>query len=240
MPVTTTILIPCYNEVEGIVHLCSRLRETVPLIAGGDGVEILFVDDGSLDGTADLIRKEASGLPFRIVTHERNRGLSAALRTGFAESRGEEIVTLDSDCTYDPTHIPDLLDVLRRGHDVVTGSPYHPQGKIVNVIRWRLFLSKTLSYIYWIVLPVRLYTYTSCFRAYRHGVTNKLDARNDGFLGVTQLLVSAILKGYRVAEVPAQLTSRHFGRSKMRVGAEALGHLKYVMWIIAARLLRKV
>jgi dolichol-phosphate mannosyltransferase len=238
--VTTTLMIPCYNEEESIAHLCERLRAALPLIGKSDDIEVLFVDDGSGDRTADRIKREAGDLPYRIVTHKSNQGLGAALRTGFAESRGREIVTLDSDCTYDPVCIPELLAALRDGNDIVTGSPYHPRGQVVNVVRWRLVISKTLSYIYWCVLPVRLYTYTSCFRAYRKTVVKDLEARNDGFLAVTQLLVSGILRGFKIAEVPASLSTRNFGKSKMRIGVEIFGHIRYILWIIAARTLRRI
>jgi len=238
-PVHTTLLIPCYNEVDGIPYLCARLREVVPQISSNGGVEVLFVDDGSTDGTAEAIRHEANGLSFRVIAHRSNRGLGAALRTGFGESQGSEVVTLDSDCTYDPLQALNLLTALRQGNDVVTGSPYHPRGEVIDVVPWRLFVSKTLSYIYWAVLPVRLFTYTSCFRAYRRDVLAHLDAGDDGFLGVTQLLVSAILRGYRVAEMPSKLTSRRFGRSKIRTFQVALSHLKYIGTVVGMRLTGK-
>jgi dolichol-phosphate mannosyltransferase len=102
----------------------------------------------------------------------------------------------------------------------------------VNVVGWRLLISKTLSYLYWLVIPVHLYTYTSCFRAYRREVMRELHAEDDGFLAVTQLLISAILQGYRVAEMPARLTSRRFGQSKIRTIRVALSHLRYIRKII--------
>jgi dolichol-phosphate mannosyltransferase len=236
----TTFIIPCFNEAEGIPQLCRRLREIRPVLMEGGQIEFLFVDDGSTDGTADVIRREALDLPYRIVAHEQNRGLGAALRTGFAESRGQEIVTLDSDCTYDPLQAVDLLKLLRNGNEVVTGSPYHPQGRVVNIVRWRLMISRALSYLYWLVLPVHLYTYTSCFRAYRREILPNLEARDDGFLAVTQLLVSAILQGLVVAEMPATLTSRRFGRSKIRAVKVALSHLRYLLHIVRVQLAPEV
>lgn len=231
-----SLIIPCYNEVDGIHQLSERLRLLVPELMKDRDVEIIFIDDGSTDGTADKIHLLAAGLPYTIIRHDRNRGLGAALRTGFSACSGDEIVTMDSDCTYDPMEAIKLLITLRSGYDVVTGSPYHPQGEVLNVSPWRLFLSKTLSRMYWIILPNPLYTYTSCFRAYTHDVLAKLQFKSNGFLAVTEILVSAVLQHSRVAEVPAKLQSRRFGSSKLKVAQVVYSHLKYFVRIIFWRI----
>lgn len=232
----TSLLIPCFNEADGIPHLCQRLRALMPLLCRTGSAEVVFVDDGSTDGTAGLIREHAADLPHRILTHERNRGLGAALKTGFAESEADRIVTMDSDCTYDPMQVPKLLALLDEGYDIVTGSPYHPKGEVVGVPSWRLLLSKSLSWVYWVVLPKRLYTYTSCFRAYRKEILPRLQADSDGFLCVSQLLVSGILQGARVVELPTRLTTRQFGQSKMRILQVILSHLGYLRQVVSTRL----
>jgi dolichol-phosphate mannosyltransferase len=237
---STTLLIPCYNEEAGIPQLCDRLRPLVQVLGGDGATEVLFVDDGSTDGTVEAINRGAIGLPFRIVSHDHNRGLGAALRTGFAASMGEEVVTLDSDCTYDPGQAVELLRTLRQGFDVVTGSPYHPVGEVVGVEGWRLFLSKGLSRVYWLILPQRLYTYTSCFRAYRRGILPTLVMKDDGFLGVTQILVSAILGGFKVSEVPARLTRRKFGQSKIKIVRVVISHIRYIFYVIFLRMSHRV
>lgn len=232
----TTILIPCFNEREGVPYLCDKLRAVIDDLGGANEVSILFVDDGCSDGTAEAIRRHAQGLRYEIETHASNRGLGAALRTGFAACRTEELVVIDSDCSYDPTQIKDLLATLRSGADLVIGSCYHPQGEVVGVPRWRLFLSKTLSRMYSAVLPIRLYTYTSCFRAYRREVFPLLDLSDDTFLSMARIVVSAVMQGARVVEIPARLTTRQFGQSKIRVFQLSLDHMRYFLKLLGRRL----
>jgi dolichol-phosphate mannosyltransferase len=234
--VLTSLVVPCFNEEAGIEQLCRKLEELVARLEVDGPVEVVFVDDGSTDGTRAAIEAQARQLRFSIVSHDRNRGLGAALRTGFLHAAGEEVVTLDSDCTYDPAQVPELLAPLRDGADLVTASPYHPRGRVVGVSGWRLVLSRGLSWLYWAVLPVRLYTYTSCFRAYRASRLRDLDAPDDGFLAVTQLLVNAIERDMRVVEVPAVLTTRRFGQSKIRVVRVAWSHLGELVCLLRRRI----
>ena len=106
-------------------------------------LEVIFVDDGSTDATWSLLHQtfdslNSPGMEFHFLQHEVNRGLGAALRTGFAGVSGDLIVTTDSDGTYKFSTIPALLACLTPGVDMVTASPYHPQGRVVGVPRYRL------------------------------------------------------------------------------------------------------
>lgn len=228
----TTILIPCYNEVDSIPELCRRLASPVCRLGGNREVEILFVDDGSSDGTADAIHREAREYSYRIVSHKYNRGVGAAFKTGFEASSGEIIVTLDSDCTYDPDQIPRILGEFTSGVMLVSASPYHPLGRVMGVPVWRIILSKTLSRIYSVILPGNLHTYTSCFRAYRREVLPLLKANSDGFLAITELLASALLREIQVAEVPATLSARRFGESKMKTIRVIFSHMSFILRLL--------
>jgi dolichol-phosphate mannosyltransferase len=115
---------------------------------------------------------------------------------------------------------------LARDADVVTASPYHPQGRVQNVPRWRLFLSRTLSRIYDRLLHDKLYTYTSCFRIYRRKAVEGLELSDGGFPGMAEILIRMIRRGARVVEFPTLLESRVLGVSKMRTLRTIRGHLK--------------
>ncbi len=211
---TLSIVVPCYNERDGIPQLLDALRETRRLLAPAYECEWIFVDDGSNDGTAEALEAAcADELCVQFLRHGRNRGLGAALRTGFAAARGELIATMDSDCTYDPRTLGPMLARLSDG-DVVLASPYHPEGRVEHVPGYRLFLSRNLSRLYNQVVGAQLYTYTSLFRVYRREAVQDLPFASDGFVAMAEIVVEALRRGCRVVEHPARLTVRRSGSSK--------------------------
>jgi dolichol-phosphate mannosyltransferase len=179
----------------------------------------VLVDDGSKDGTTDEAKKCFASFPLVVhAKHDRNRGLGAAVRTGMENATGEVICTIDSDCTFDPLRIPEMLAIMERERvDIVTASPYHPQGGVENVLPWRLLLSKGASVVYRRVAACKLYSYTALLRAYRRQVVETVPFKSDGFSATTELLLRATQRGYRVAEIPMVLKSRLIGVSKMKV-----------------------
>ncbi len=235
---SVSIIIPCFNESEGIESLKIKLLPVLEHLRLLRSIELIFVDDGSTDDTF-LVLQQSFGQQAQIVRHKKNKGLSAAIRTGLLHSAGDIVCTMDSDCTYDPKQLVGLLDLIRDDVDIVTGSPYHPRGTVRNVPGWRLFLSKGLSQIYRLVLPQKLYTYTSIFRAYRREVLEKIPIAYPGFLGLVEILVEAILRGYKVVEYPTELRNREFGQSKLRVVQVVWSHLKYIIKLIVRQLFKQ-
>lgn len=232
-----TLIIPCYNEAEGIAHMRERLLAVLPGLRQRRSVELVLVDDGSTDTTyRDLVAAFGDWEDTFLARHEQNRGLGAALRTGFALARGELVVTADSDGTYPFSEIPALLDRMVPGVDVVTASPYHADGGVENVPRYRVVLSRGASLIYQILLDRHVHTYTSMFRAYRRAVIEQVHTEADGFLMVTELLVGAMLSGFRVAEHPTVLRVRRYGQSKARVLRILRSHLRFQARIALGRL----
>jgi glycosyltransferase involved in cell wall biosynthesis len=226
VPAPVTVVVPCCNEEPALPGLAEALDRLVPALAPRYAPLFVLIDDGSDDGTWNAMQRLfGSRRDCQLLRHPANRGLAAAIRTGLEAATTEVVCTLDADCTYEPVQLARLLPLLVPGVDLVTASPYHPDGGVEGVPGWRLFLSRGLSRLYALVLEHRLHTYTSCFRVYRRASVLPLPVRHPGFLGVAELLGRLDLAGGRIVECPARLTSRKHGHSKMRVLRTIAGHL---------------
>jgi dolichol-phosphate mannosyltransferase len=245
-----SIIIPCYNEADNVSKLHAELLPVVGGIVNHGrnkiteeihSAEIIFVDDGSRDDTLFKLQErfegeDISGVIFKFIKHQTNLGLGAAMRTGFSNANGDILVTVDSDGTYKFSEIPALLALLTPEIDIVTASPYHPAGGVIGVPSHRLFLSKGSSFLYRILVSWRVHTYTCLFRAYRAEVVKTIEFKSDGFLAGTELLIHAMLKGYKVVEFPAVLHRRMYGVSKAKIMQTILSHLRFQGWVLLYRL----
>jgi len=234
-----SIIIPCYNEAAGLPNLVQQLTPAVHKLQREYEIELIFVDDGSTDKTYELLQHYYGQQKSNIILrHERNKNLGAALKTGFAAASGDLIAALDSDCTYSPELLYTMVKMTNNNTDIVTVSPYHPQGKVNNVPAYRVFLSKSVSRIYKILLPSPIYTYTAMVRVYKKGVIKKVQFNSDTFLSVTELMVKSILQGYRVKELPTELKVRQFGASKMKTLSVIGNHIGLIGAIISHKILK--
>jgi dolichol-phosphate mannosyltransferase len=244
-----SIVVPCYNEEDNIEKLKTEFFPVIEKLVGSrslnggeiHSVEIIFVDDGSKDNTFSTLKNAFGSYAYPGVSvcfekHEVNRGLGAALRTGFKAVTGDIVVTTDSDGTYHFSTIPTMLEHMKGDIAIVTASPYHPKGEVVGVPGYRIFLSRGSSLLYRILLNWRIHTYTALFRAYRRDVVDQISFAADDFLGQTELMVKAMLKGYRVTEFPAALHRRVFGVSKARLIQTIKSHLAFQTRLLLHRL----
>jgi dolichol-phosphate mannosyltransferase len=236
-----SIVIPCRDEAENVHVLQRELMPIVDELRATRTVELVLVDDGSRDGTGDLLDAAFhDDERVRIVRHDRGRGLGAAVRTGLRQSVGDIVVTTDCDASYPFSLIPTMLKLLRPDIGIVTASCYHPAGSVDNVPGYRVFLSKSASLMYRVLLDRRVHTYTCLFRAYRRGVLDAVTFESDDFLGVTELLANAILAGFAVRELPCTLRARRYGQSKARVARIIRSHLAFQCRLLfAARATRQ-
>jgi polysaccharide deacetylase family protein (PEP-CTERM system associated) len=234
-----TIVIPCYNEEASLRYLARTLEKLEAELADRYVPQFILVDDRSTDSTWETMHAVFGERPnCHLVRHEQNAGVSAAILTGIRNAETEIVCSMDCDCSYDPLELSRMLPLLQDDVDLVTASPYHPEGRVKNVPGWRLLLSKGLSIIYRCVLPQKLYTWTSCFRVYRKAAIEKLDLKESGFLGTAEMVGQLSLQGSRIVEHPATLEVRIFGESKMKTCHTIAGHLRLIRQLLAQRLRR--
>jgi dolichol-phosphate mannosyltransferase len=233
-----SIIIPCFNEEDSLDQLFNKLNELEKKIKQKYKPFFIFVNDGSFDKTGQILNSKKNFLLNSLVLHhEKNLNLGAALKTGIKyTSESDYIVFLDSDCTYEPFLILDLLYYLDLGFDLATVSPYHPLGKVVGVPPWRLFLSRVLSVIYRMITFSGFYTFTAMVRAVRRDKIESIHSEANDFSYVAESFLKAIRKKYRIVEIPATLGVRRFGFSKMRL----LNTIKSHLWLILNLIRRKI
>ncbi|HNW92458.1 MAG TPA: glycosyltransferase family 2 protein [bacterium] len=199
-----SVVIPVHNEEENIAPLTAEL--TAVLAALAVPAEIIFVDDGSTDGTAAAVRTQAGATLVRLRAR---RGKSAGYRAGFAAATGDVIVTMDGDLQDDPRDLPALLAALESGADLVNGAKTgaHDAGKPLT--------SRLFNWTVRLTTGLRLRDLNCPFKVYRAELAKTLELHGELFRFIPLL---AQLRGFRVAEVPVANRPRRFGRSKFGPG----------------------
>ncbi len=235
-----TVVVPCYNEELIVPYMANTLKNVQNVLGRQYKCHFVFVDDCSKDDTWNALRKTFASHPdCTILHHEQNQGVTGAIMTGIAHADSEIVCSIDADCTYDPLELLNMIPLLRNGVDLVTASPYHPEGRVLNVPGWRLRLSKTCSFLYRRVLPQKLHTYTSCCRVYRRSTLLGLNVKETGYLGLAEMVARLVLEGGRVVESPATLEGRMLGRSKMSTVRTVFRHLRLLGTLLGLRVLRR-
>lgn len=225
-----SVLIPVYNEEQNIDLTLSTLRQALEGIAD---FEIIVIDDGSKDGTLERIMKHNY---VNVISHSRNRGLGAAVRTGIAACAGDVIITYDSDLSYDVSHIPRLIRAID-ACDAVTCSPYGRGGRVIGINILRLLLSKAISVAYSLITGVNLSCFTSMCRAYQSIALRTINIEFDGFESQAEILCKLALKGYTIREIPAGLRVRLRGYSKFKTLGVMIRHLRLLVFLVKLRIL---
>ena len=200
-----SVVIPVYNERESVRPLCDELLAVLRGL--GRRSEVLFVDDGSSDGTSEALADVAAREPEVIVVRlRRNFGKAAALMAGFREASGDAIVTLDGDLQDDPKEIPRLLAELEAGADLVSGWKRDRQDPFGKRAASRVFNGVTSR-----MSGVELHDLNCGFKAYRAEVVESLALTGDQYRYIPVL---AAAEGFRVSELPGNHRPRVHGRSK--------------------------
>ena len=222
--VRTLVVLPTFDEAENIDEVLRRVRAAL------SDATILVVDDGSPDGTADIVDALAVELgPLEVLRRRKKAGLGSAYRAGFriGIDRGfEALVEMDSDLSHDPSELPGLVAAAQR-FDLVVGSRYIPGGSVTDWSRSRVALSRGGNAYAGFMLGLPIRDATSGYRVYRRELLHDLlqePFASDGYGFQIELVSRAYRLGYHVGEAPITFRERVYGESKISkaIVAEAL------------------
>jgi glycosyltransferase involved in cell wall biosynthesis len=229
-----SIVVPIYNEVESIGPLYDRLTEVLVSAEPHyrDSYEIVFVDDGSDDGSFEACAAiQKDDLHVMVVQFRRNFGKTAALHAGFQHSIGTHIVTIDADMQEDPGEMFALLAELNRGADLVSGWRTRRNDPISKTWPSRIFNAVVST-----ITGVRLHDFNCGFKAYKRDVLRSLDLYGEQHRFIPLI---AHERGYRVREVPIAHQARRFGRSKFGWGRLGRGYLDFLQVLFITTYMRR-
>ncbi|MET0488420.1 MAG: glycosyltransferase family 2 protein [Candidatus Rokuibacteriota bacterium] len=203
-----SVVIPVYNERGTIEKLLARVQ-AVPL-----DKEIVVVDDGSTDGTRELLARLTADGAVRVFLQDHNRGKGAALRRGFAEARGAVILIQDADLEYDPRDYPGLLGPIDRGEaDVVYGSRFLG-GPHRVLLFWHYVGNRLLTTLSNVFTNLNLSDVWTCYKVFRAEVLRDITLREDRF-GFEAEVTAKIARGrWRIYEVPISYHGRTYAEGK--------------------------
>jgi glycosyltransferase involved in cell wall biosynthesis len=227
-----SIVVPVYNEQATLETLVARLLEP----DYGCGFEIVAIDDGSTDGSRELLaRLDAKHPELRALYQERNAGKGAAVRRGFAESSGDIVVVQDADLEYDPLELPRLIGLIRRDiADVVYGSRFQNAGPRRVQYYWHERLNRMLTGLSNWLTDLDLTDMEVCYKAFRREVLDSIELRENRFGFEPEITAKIARRGWRIYEVPVSYYGRTWEEGKKlrwRDGLRAFWCiLKYNLW----------
>lgn len=206
-PLAVSVLTPLYNEEKSIQPLFQSVRSVLEE-HGIEAWEFIFVDDGSVDSSWDIIRQMHAKYPEFVsgVRFRKNAGKAAALNAGFRKARGDVVITMDADLQDDPAEIPAFLLKLEEGYDVVSGWKRKREDPFIRVLASRIFNAVTN----WVV-GTRLHDLNCGYKAYRRESLQSLRLYGDLHRFIPVLLDNL---GYKVGEIEVHHNPRQFGKSK--------------------------
>ena len=198
----TSLVIPAYNEEEGLPLVAREYLELVD--------EVIMVDDGSSDGTFQAAQLLV-GEKVKLLRHEINQGKAAALRTGVEQASGEIIIFTDADNTYPARYVPQLVQEIENGADLVLGARIQARE---NIPAFNRLGNNIFSFLATYISCIKIADSQTGMRAFRRQMFEKLDVKAKGLEFETKMTVRAAKLGYKIVEIPIEYRER-VGKSKL-------------------------
>lgn len=203
-----SVIIPVYNEINNIKTILQRVQEV------NLAWEILLVDDGSTDGTRDILKEMEGRNNSRVILHEKNQGKGAAVRTGMQAARGDILLIQDADLEYDPRDYPILLKPIEEGiADVVFGSRFLGGPRRVTMY-WHMVANKLLTLITNILYDTILSDMETGYKVFRREVIEGMKIRSNSFNFEPEFTAKILKRNYRIYEVPISFNPRDYSEGK--------------------------
>ena len=220
-----SVIIPCYNE-------CASIRQIVQALRDGPvrSLEIIAVDDGSTDGTREILRDELEPAGVRVVLHPSNQGKGAALRTGFLMATGTIAVVQDADLEYDPKDFPQLLQPILDGKaDVVYGSRFMGGQAHRVVYFWHWVGNSLLTLLSNMFTNLNLTDMETCYKAFRREVIQAIPIEEDRFGFEPEITAKIARRGCRIYEVGISYSGRTYAEGKKIGWKDGLSALRCIL-----------
>lgn len=200
-----SIIIPVYNEKDNAEILYKKIIQVIDSL--NYKFEVIFIDDGSTDGTYQQLEQiHSKDKRFKIIKHRRNFGKAEAYSSGFMYACGDIIITMDGDLQDDPQEIPKFIEKLRDGYNIVNGWRYQRKGPLTKRIPSKIF-NKVTSFL----SGVKLHDFNCPFKAYKHEVVKSLQI----YGGLYRFIpIIAIKRGFSIAQIKIKNSPRIYGKSK--------------------------
>lgn len=203
-----SVIIPVYNEVKNIEEIIKRVK------ARRLASEIIIVDDGSQDGTRDILKKMDGKGKVRVILHETNQGKGAAVATGMQAATGEVLLIQDADLEYDPRDYPALLKPIQEGlADVVYGSRFLGAARRVTMF-WHQVANQLLTFMTNILYDSILTDMETGYKVFRREVIEGMKIRSKRFNFEPEFTAKILKRKYRIFEVPITFNPRDYAEGK--------------------------
>ncbi len=203
-----SVIIPCFNEKTTIEEIVEAVKNT------GIVHEILIVDDGSVDGTRDILPKWDGDSMVRVIYHEKNQGKGAAVRTGFKAATGEVLLIQDADLEYDPREYPSLMKPIEEGKAKVVYGSRFLGGPRKTMYFWNMIANKILTITTNVLYNSILSDMETCYKVFRVEVVRDLPLRSRRFEFEPEITAKVLKRRYRIYEVPISYNGREWNEGK--------------------------